>query len=194
MDLNCVLDVEIDGASVAKNKEVVLRICDPVIECRVLIRDVPVGAKGIKATLTIGGDDVKTKELVLSGEDVMMNSICAIETISSMQSETFSDVASALAARDFKKALAVNESGLNGIKELFKEQESQQIQEALNSVIKDFEDQIQSITQSQEDHRAARETELRAMSRSSTVRNGGISIDPMMTRSLSELQSQLSEA
>lgn len=186
MDPNCALEVRVDDAVVLPKKEVVLRICNPPMECRVTLLSIPAGAKRISATLFVGDDDAKTADLALEGGDDTMDPVCAAETISELQAEAFAKVAKALGDRDFAAAMAANEEGLRGIQAMFGTN--------VGDAAREFQDQMQAIVRSQEDHDAARETELRAMSRSSTVRNGGVSIDPMMTRSLSELQTQLSEA
>ncbi len=194
VDFNCALEIKVDDTVVLPKKEIVLRICNPPMDCRILVLSVPAGAKTIRATLFVGDDDTKTADLAFltEGGDDTMDDVCALETISELQAQAFAQVAAALGSRDFKRAMAANEEGIKGIRALFGNMVA--VEQAVADAAKEFEDQMQAIIQSQEDHHAARETELRAMSRSSTVRNGGVSIDPMMTRSLSELQTQLSEA
>ena len=65
------------------------------------------------------------------------------------------------------------------------------VKQTIVATLKELEDQAQAIVRSQDDHATAKETELRALSRSSTNRNSGASLDPTDSRTLSELQSQL---
>ena len=192
VDDNCAMEVRIDGEIALKKKEIILRVCDPVIESRVLVKGVPPGSKEIEVVLFVGDESKKTS-LVLSEGDKSMNSICAIEVVSDLQATSFEIVASALAKGDFITAIHANEMGIATIKAMFPEDIPMEVNDFMALSIKELVDQGLDITRSQNDHLAAKETELRALSRSFTTRNSGASIDPA-SRTLSELQSQLSEA
>jgi hypothetical protein len=189
VDPNCSVAIEVDGRVVLR-REVVLRVCDPPMECRVLAPSVPAGAKEIRATLRVG-DESLTRADTLPLEGEAMDAVCASETISEIQATAFDEVAAALAARDFDKAADANARAVTAIERLFDfELTPEAVKTVIVQTLKELEDQAQDISQSQNDFDVARDTELQALSRSSTTRNGGASIDPT-GRTLSELQSQL---
>ena len=218
VDPNCSLQVEGgDGVLLLKEMEVVLRVCDPPIPTRIMVRAVPADIGVLKATLRVGDDaqvfflwlvewrgmgadclmqaTLRTAERVLSpptdGPSVV-DEVCASEAIVDLQAEAFEEMAKALAVRDFDKAADANTDAVTAIERLFDfELVPEEVKQAIVFALKELEDQAQYIARSREDHDVAREAELRALSRSATTRNGGASLDPE-GRTLSELQSQLS--
>lgn len=67
VDPNCSLQVEGgDGVLLLKEMEVVLRVCDPPIPTRIMVRAVPADIGVLKATLRVG-DDVQVFFLWLVG-------------------------------------------------------------------------------------------------------------------------------
>jgi hypothetical protein len=192
VDLNCSMAMD-DGESVLlKKQEIVLRICDPPMPTRILVPAVPAGTATLSATFTIG-DEVKTASLTLSDTaEGAMDEVCASEAIIDIQAAAFEVVADALSARDFKRATDANAKAVAAIETLFDfEVTPDAVKQTIVATLKELEDQAQAIVKSQDDYDTAKETELRALSRSSTNRNSGASLDPTNSRSLSELQSQL---
>ena len=189
VDLNCALEAD-DG--LLRRHEVVLRVCDPPMPTRVLLPAVPAGTQTIRATLTIG-EESKTASIALdAAEGNVMDEVCASEAIIDIQGTAFEAVANALSARDFKRAADANAKAVAAIEALFDfEVTPDAVKQTIVATLKELEDQAQAIAKSQTDFETARETELRALSRSSTNRNSGASIDPTNSRTLSELQSQL---
>jgi hypothetical protein len=121
-----------------------------------------------------------------------MDEVCASEAIIDIQAAAFEVVADALSARDFKRATDANAKAVATIEALFDfEVTPDAVKQTIVATLKELEDQAQAIVKSQDDYDTAKETELRALSRSSTNRNSGASLDPTNSRSLSELQSQL---
>ena len=193
VDLNCALEAaDGTGASLLKRQEVVVRICDPPMPTRILVPAVPAGTATLSATFTIG-DEVKTASLTLSDTaEGAMDEVCASEAILDIQAAAFEVVADALSARDFKRATDANAKAVATIEALFDfEVTPDAVKQTIVATLKELEDQAQAIVKSQDDYDTAKETELRALSRSSTNRNSGASLDPTNSRSLSELQSQL---
>jgi hypothetical protein len=191
VDQNCALEVKVDGDILLNKKEIILRVCDPVITSRILVKGIPPGSKTIEATLFVG-DEVKHNSLTLSAEDASMDEVCAIEVIADLQASVFDSVASALGKGDFTGAITANATGVTQITNLFADA-PMAVKDFVSLSIQELVDQNLDIIRSQNDHLVAKETELRVLSRSSTTRNSGASIDPN-SRNLSELQSQLSEA
>ena len=193
VDPNCALEVKIDGKIVLNKTEIILRVCDPVITSRIFIKGVPPGSKEIEAILFVG-DETKHNSLVLSEQDnPSINEVCAIEVIVDLQTSVFDAIASALTKGDFEEAIRANAEGITKITNLFAEDAPSTVKDFMSMSIQELVDQNLDIIRSQNDHLVAKETELRALSRSSTTRNSGASLDPT-SRTLSELQSQLSEA
>ena len=55
VDPNCSLCVESgDGVCLLKETEVILRVCDPSIPTRIMVRAVPAGVNVLRATLRVG--------------------------------------------------------------------------------------------------------------------------------------------
>ena len=189
VDLNCALEAD-DG--LLRRHEVVLRVCDPPMPTRVLLPAVPAGTQTIRATLTIG-EESKTASIALdAAEGNVMDEVCASEAIIDIQGTAFEAVANALSARDFKRAADANAKAVAAIEALFDfEVTPDAVKQTIVATLKELEDQAQAIAQSQDDYATAKETELRALSRSSTNRNSGASLDPTDGRALSDLQSQL---
>ena len=122
----------------------------------------------------------------------LVDVVCASEAIAELQAAAFEEMAAALAVRDFDKAADASADAVTAIERLFDfELVPEEVKQAVVAALKELEDQTQYIARSREDHDVAREAELRALSRSSTTRNGGASLDPE-GRTLSELQTQLS--
>jgi hypothetical protein len=193
VDLNCALEAaDGSGASLLKRQEVVVRICDPPMPTRILVPAIPAGVKTLNATFTIG-EEVKTVSLTLSDlVEEAMDEVCASEAIIDLQAAAFEAVANALSTRDFKLAVDANARAVAAIEALFDfEITPDPVKQTIVATLKELEDQAQAIVRSQDDHYTAKETELRALSRSSTNRNSGASLDPTDGRTLSELQSQL---
>jgi hypothetical protein len=88
VDQNCALEVKVDGDILLNKKEIILRVCDPVITSRILVKGIPPGSKTIEATLFVG-DEVKHNSLTLSAEDASMDEVCAIEVIADLQASVF---------------------------------------------------------------------------------------------------------
>lgn len=195
VDPNCSLSVESDESVVLLNKqEVVLRVCDPPMPTRILVRTVPAGSKRIRAILRVGDETRMTKTLLedQASENSLMDEVCASEAVMDLQATAFEEVASALSARDFNQAADANASAATAIERLFDfEKTPDAVKQTIVTALKELEAQAQEITKSQDDFEAAREIELRALSRSSTNRNSGASLDPTYGRALSVLQSQL---
>jgi hypothetical protein len=143
-------------------------------------------------TFTIG-EEVKTASLaLLTTADNTMDEVCASEAIIDLQATAFEAVASALSVRDFARATDANAKAVAAIEALFDfETTPDAVKQTIVATLKELEDQAQAIVDSRDDYTTARETELRALSRSSTNRNSGASLDPTGGRTLSELQSQL---
>jgi hypothetical protein len=193
VDLNCALEaVDGSGTSLLKRQEVVVRICDPPMSTRILVPAVPAGTTTLSATFTIG-EEAKTATLTLSDTaEGAMDEVCASEAIIDIQAAAFEVVADALSARDFKRATDANAKAVATIEALFDfEVTPDAVKQTIVATLKELEDQAQAIVKSQDDYDTAKETELRALSRSSTNRNSGASLDPTNSRTLSELQSQL---
>lgn len=180
-------------------KEIVLRICDPPTECRVVIQNIPKGICDIKVTLFVGQDSSKTQTLSLQSTDdeetqVTVDDVCAVEAVQQIETSATAEVAAALSVDEFDKASQVNALAATAIRDLFSSiSPSPEVIESVAAVLRDLELQSQDIERGIESHAAAKELELRVMSRSSTDRNGGVSLDPT-SRTLSELQSQLSQS
>jgi hypothetical protein len=192
VDLNCSMAMD-DGDSVwLRKQDVVVRICDPPMPTRILVPAIPAGVKTLNATFTIG-EEVKTVSLTLSDiVEEAMDEVCASEAIVDFQAAAFEAVADALSARDFKRAVDANAGAVAAIEAMFDFAITPDaVKQTIVATLKELEDQAQAIVRSQDDHATAKETELRALSRSSTNRNSGASLDPTDSRTLSELQSQL---
>jgi len=193
VDLNCSASMEADGVALLKKQEVVLRVCDPPMPTRILVHAVPAGTKTITATLSVG-EETKTVTFAFDPDapEAEVDEVCASETIIDLQSAAFGSVAKALSALDFTKAADANAKAVTAIETLFDfETVPESVKQTLETTLKELQDQAHAIAKSQDDHDMARELELRALSRSSTTRNSGASLDPTNGRSLSELQTQL---
>ena len=193
VDLNCAVEVD-DGGDVLllKRQEVVLRICEIPMPTRILLPSVPAGIQTIRVTLTVG-EETKTASVTLDdSKERLMDEVCASEAIIDLQATAFEVVADALSVRDFKRATEANAKAVAAIEALFDfELTPDSVKQTIVDTLKELEDQAQAIAKSETDSDTARETELRALSRSSTNRNSGASLDPTNSRTLSELQSQL---
>jgi hypothetical protein len=192
VDLNCSLAMDDGESALLKKQEVVVRVCDPPMPTRILVSTVPAGTKAIHATFTIG-DEVKTISLVLdAAAEGSIDEVCASEAIIDIQATAFEAVANALSSRDFQRAIAANAKAVEGIEALFDfDIIPSAVKQTMVITHSELEDQRLAILKSQDDYDTAKETELHALSRSSTNRNIGASLDPTDSRTLSELQSQL---
>ena len=190
VDLNCAVEVEVDGDIVLAKKEVILRVCDPTLDCRILVKSIPAGIKEIKVTLFVGEEKtVQVGGLVEAGE--AMDEVCAFEVVSEIQATAFDEVAAALSKRDFDRASDANYKGVTAVEMMFNfDKTPEAVKTFIVTTLKEMEEQAQDIINSKDNYFTARETELYALSRSSTTRNSGTSIDPS-GNALSDLQSQL---
>ena len=96
-------------------------------------------------------------------------------------------VAETLGRDDFDDADEANAKAYKVIEETLSEQTAAFVK----TVLQELEAQGSGISHARVNEEIARDLEARTMSRSSTARNHGVSIDPN-SRALSELQSQLS--
>ena len=177
------VDVFADETPLVAKKDVLLRISP--MTCLVPVPRVAAGTKTLTATLTVGNTS-QTARLDLSsvGSDAV-DEVCASEHLAVIQGNCCAEVGQALALRDFDRATKANANAVASVEELLGI-----CGLAASAVLNDLEAQARDINVARDSYEAARELEARVMSQSSTVRNGGMTIDPD-SHSLSELQTQL---
>jgi hypothetical protein len=190
VDCTCFVTIEVEGVCV--RKDVILRVCDPPIPCFVTTPLVKKGTMSITAILTVGGTSKTWMRDLQSGPGGAVDELCVREFVAESQSVCNLGVAQAVGDQDFDKADEANAIAYEEIK-AFEGVEALSEETVLfvKSVLEELEAQSSSITHARVNEDLARQLEANTMSRTSTARNHGVSIDPA-SRSLSELQSQLS--
>jgi hypothetical protein len=188
VDCTCFVTVTMEGASV--RSDVILRVCDPPIPCFVTIPAVRKGVPCITATLTVGATS-KTWMRDMGRGVGQVDEVVVMDFVAFSQAACNLGVAEALGRDDFDEADEANAKAYKVIEALAAETLSEQTAAFVKTVLQELEAQGSGISHARVNEEIARDLEARTMSRSSTARNHGVSIDPN-SRALSELQSQLS--
>ena len=188
IDCTCFVTISIGADSV--RRDVVLRVCDPPMPCFVTIPVVRKGIPCITATLTVGSTS-KTWMRDLGKGDGQIDEVVVREFIADCQTACNLRVAEALGRDDFDAADEANTKASKDIEALAVETLSESTAQFVKSVLSDLLAQSRGISYARVNDQLARDLEARTMSRTSTARNQGVSLDPN-SRALSELQSQLS--
>jgi hypothetical protein len=188
VDCTCFVTIEVEGVCV--RKDVIIRVCDPPIPCFVTIPAVRKGVPCITAMLTVGATS-KTwmRDMGRGGRQV--DEVVVMDFVAFSQAACNLGVAEALGRDDFDEADEANAKAYKVIEALAAETLSEQTAAFVKTVLQELEAQGSGISHARVNEEIARDLEARTMSRASTARNYGVSIDPN-SRALSELQSQLS--
>lgn len=184
VDPNCVVSLTVDDR-LQHSQEAILRI--PSSGCRVLAPNVPPGT--LKAALVIDGS---TKEQIFTPENESgIDEVCALEVVDQCKADTFSALAAALADYDFDAVESIHDKAIRSLETMFRET-TPRLSEYIEAALRELNDHKGEIMQNRESGDLVREASMSALSRASTVRSNGLSLDPS-SRTLSELQSQLLE-
>ena len=184
--------VSVDGVEALPATKFPLRVCHPPVPIR-LPFVVPEGAVEVVAEIKIE-DAVQTVRLALPRDDPdHIDSECALDAIADMQSKAAAKVAVALQDDNFDAAVALNAelvASIQAIGALFMDPE---VADAVTSAVAELADQARAIEAARTNVAAARELELRNLSRASTERSNSLSINPNGGgRTMSDLQRDLS--
>ena len=195
VDSETLLSLRIDGEAVMTRKDVVLRVCNPPIPCRVPIERIVVGATKIEAELVVGASTVSRAITIgpCANEAVrnVMDPVCAELRVRKLKGDCDKSVAEYLGQRKFDAAAECNACVRVEIAEFMAKLD---VLEALKfgaEAIVELEAQHKSILAAKTDPVLYRCLEGRTLSGACTSRNNGLSLDPESGASLSDLQSQL---
>ena len=190
--VNGFASVSADGVEVLAPTKFPLRICHPPVDIR-LPFVIPDGAKEIVAEIKIG-DAAQTVRLALPREDPdHVDSECAIDAIADLRSKVSATVATKLQAREFDAAKALNEEMMTKIQAIGALIEDPGVADVVNEAVAELTEQAQAIEGAKTDATAARELELRNLSRSNTERSNTLSINPQSgSRTMSQNQRDFS--
>jgi hypothetical protein len=185
--VNGVARIAVDGAQVASHT-FPLRVCHPPIPLRVSF-DVPEGAQELSAEITVL-DEVRTVRLALPRADAdHVDPQCALDAVAAIQSEAATTVAGLVRARTFALALAVVDRAVERIQALRIDHP------AVANALAVLATEAAALHTARSDAAAAREVELRALSRAVTERSTSMSIDPSSdSTTMSQMQREMSSA
>jgi Mg-chelatase subunit ChlD len=186
VDSTVSVKVSVDGVEVVPKREIFLRMCTPPMPCRFGFT-IPENAKRVDAELTIGGfTRTEVLELPRAGENVQPE--CAIEAVNMITAKCYEDAVVLIGRSDFQAAVDRNKEAIAAIK-VFENIDDSDLKQAIAAAIKDLD----TPQLSKDTPECARDAQVRAMSRESSARANGVSIDPGATRTQSHRQRVLSE-
>lgn len=190
---------EADGSSSAiVSRDVILRICDPPIPLVVGFKVPQATTVMLRARMVIGDRRrcLETRLDLPRKAGPGFDMVCAKEAVNLLHGELSDKIVALLRAGNPANAIVEIGATRDVLKSLLEKTETaEQTTELLavvDDVIKELDTSEVDMVRIINDVDQARDAELRAMSRSATARNSGVSIEPDAI-SLSALQRQLSE-
>lgn len=198
IDANVRLIVEeFDTSGVVKvvvSRDVILRVCSPPMPFVVGFKVHP-STVMLRARMVINDRCLETRIDLPRDAAPMFDMVCANEAVNLLQGELSDKIIALLRAGNPADAMIEVDTTRKVIKDLLEKAESEEQKAELILVVdacmKELDASEADLLQALTDFDDSRDAELRAMSRSATVRNSGVSIVPG-SRTLSDLQSQLS--
>jgi hypothetical protein len=187
VDATVSVKVSIDGVEVVPKREIFLRMCTPPMPCRFGFT-IPENAKRIDAEITIGSfTRAEVLHLPRAGDTIQAE--CAIEAVNMIVAKCDEEAVLLIEKSDYETAVAKNKNAICAIK-VYENIDDSDLKAAIAAAIKNFETPT---PQSRCTPESVREARTKAMSRDSSARANGVSIDPGATRTQSNMQRVLSE-
>jgi hypothetical protein len=176
------------------SRDVILRVCDPPLPLTVGFK-VPQATTMLRARMVIEERCLETRIDLPRQAEPAFDIVCAQEAVNLLQGELSERIVALLRAGNPSDAVMEIGNTRQVIQELLEkvevDQQRAEFSSIVDTVMKELDASEAEMILAINDYEGAREAELRAMSRTSTARNSGVSIVPDGV-SLSALQRQLS--
>lgn len=174
------------------SRDIILRVCSPPMPFVIGFKVQP-SAVVLRARMVINDRCLETLLDLPRAAVPLFDMVCAKEAVNLLQGELSEKIIVLLRAGKPADAIIEVETTRKVIKELLEraEEHKDELLPVVDACMKELDASEADLLQALTDFDDSRDAELRAMSRSATVRNSGVSIEPG-SRSLSDLQSQLS--
>jgi hypothetical protein len=188
--------IDTDGVErVIVSRDIILRVCSPPVPMVVGFK-VPQSSTMLRARMAINDRCLETRIDLPRGPLPVFDMVCAEEGVNLLMGELSEKIIALLRAGNPADAIVEVGTTRRVILELVGKAETEEQRVKLSAVVeattKELDANEADLLNALTDFEESREAELRAMSRSATNRNSGVSIVPG-ARTLSSLQRQLSE-
>lgn len=184
--------IDADGASRAMvSRDIILRVCEAPL---VVGFRVPQLVSVVRARMIIGDRCLETRIALPRENTPAFDMVCAQEAVNQLQGELSKKIVVLLRAGNPADAVLQVEKTRQAIQDLLEKANGAQCTDfaaMVDTAMLELNANEAELIRALDDFNEARDAELRAMSRSATVRNSGVSIMPD-DRTLSALQRQLS--
>ena len=194
VDATVCIQVKVDGVDALAPKEIFLRLCTPPMPCRFCFM-IPAGTVNIQAELQLTSQTcgtTKTATVTLPRDINETDAQCAIDAVAMLQGDVDKEIAEYLSQEKYTDAIQANAAAVDAIKKLLLVDDLE-LQTAVATAIQQLETQAADLTAGLNDDLAMRSAQANAMSRASTARANGVSINPGASRTQSDLQRSLSD-